>query len=338
MATESSARIAIPLQLTRTIPVRAPLQKIGGRTMGTSWSAVFAGSPAAAQTMRRAIGAMLDRVVTQMSPWETGSTISDFNRGRPGDWHSLPGEFVTVIDTALRIAAETDGAFDPTMAPLVGLWGFGPKGRPLILPSADVIARQRDGCGWRQLEFDLAGRRLRRLSAGGLDLNGIAKGFAVDLMLTTLRQHGLHHALAEIGGELSGAGIKPDGTPWWVDVAASSSDPIAVVPPLRVALHGLAIATSGCERGYVGGGRHLSHTIDPRSGRPIDNGMITATVLHVSCMAADAYATALMVMGVEAGIAFASRHGLPVAIRFHPGRDVNAIEERLSPALQAMLG
>ena len=301
--------------------------------MGTSWSAKFVGSAAAAQTLQRAIRAALDRVVAQMSPWEAGSALSAFNIGRPGEWHELPREFATVMAEALRIAGESDGAFDPTMGPLVDLWGFGPQGRPPALPSAADIAQQRGICGWRQLEFDIAGPRLRRLSACRLDLNGIAKGFAVDLVMTTLRQHGIHHALVEIGGELAGAGLKPDGTPWWVDIDAPMAS--SGVPALRVALHGLAIATSGCERGYDGPGRHLSHTIDPRCGVPIDNSMVTATVLHASCMAADAYATALMVMGVDAGMAFATRHGLAVAIRFR--RDATTIDERLSPALQTML-
>lgn len=337
MATVSQTRVAIPLRLDDAGPVQAPLQHIAGRTMGTSWSAKFVGSAAAAQTLHRAIRAALDRVVAQMSPWEAGSVLCEFNNGPAGEWHDLPREFSTVIAAALRIAGESDGAFDPTMGSLVDLWGFGPQGRPPALPSTGDVAHKRDICGWRQLEFDAAARRLRRHSVGRLDLNGIAKGFAVDLVMTTLHQHGIHHALVEIGGELSGAGLKPDGTPWWVDVDDPSAAPTPGVPPLRVALHGLAIATSGCERGYAGAGRHLSHTIDPRHGLPIDNGMVTATVLHASCMAADAYATALMVMGFDAGIAFATRHALAAAIRFRPDRDADVIEERLSPALQAML-
>jgi thiamine biosynthesis lipoprotein len=333
VTTVAPTRVAIPLQLGRAAPLQAPLQHIDGRTMGTSWSAKFVGSAAAAQTLRRAIVAALDRVVVQMSPWETGSALSEFNDGPLGEWHELPREFATVMAEALRIAGESDGAFDPTMGPLVDLWGFGPQGRPPALPSVAEIAQQRGICGWRQLEFDASSRRLRRLSACRLDLNGIAKGFAVDLVMTTLRQHAIHHALVEIGGELAGAGLKPDGTPWWVDIDAPMAS--SGVPALRAALHGLAIATSGCERGYDGHGRRLSHTIDPRSGVPIDNAMVTATVLHESCMAADAYATALIVMGFDAGIAFATRHKLAAAIRFH--RDATTIDERLSPALQAML-
>lgn len=333
MATVASTRVAIPLQLGGAAPLQAPLQHIEGRTMGTSWSATFVGSAAAAQTLQRAIRAALDRVVMQMNPWEASSALSAFNDGRIGDWHELPREFATVMAEALRIASESDGAFDPTMGPLVDLWGFGPQGRPPTPPSAADIAQHSATCGWRQVEFDASTRRLRRRSACRLDLNGIAKGFAVDLVMTTLHQHGIQHALVEIGGELAGAGLKPDGTPWWVDIDAPMASSGA--PALRVALHGLAIATSGCERCYAGAGRQLSHTIDPRSGEPIDNPMVTATVLHESCMAADAYATALMVMGVDAGLAFATRQGLAATIRFH--LDTNAIGERLSPALQAML-
>jgi thiamine biosynthesis lipoprotein len=314
------------------------MQLLAGTTMGTSWSVKFVGSPAAKQTLDRAIRGALDRVVSQMSPWEADSAISQFNRGPVGEWQVLPIEFCSVIEAALRIAGESYGAYDPTVGRLVDLWGFGPAGRPPTPPSPLDIAHQHGSCGWQQLEFDRAGRRLQRPVASRLDFNGIAKGYAVDLVMTILHQHGLHHALVEIGGELSGAGVKPDGTPWWVEVDHARSGPAPVAArSLLVALHGLAIATSGCERGYCHGGRHLSHTIDPRTGMPIANGMVAATVLHASCMEADAYATALMVMGPEAGFAFAERHNLAAAIQFRPNRAFGIVAERFSPALQAML-
>ncbi|MEO6946033.1 MAG: FAD:protein FMN transferase, partial [Nitrobacter sp.] len=152
--------------------------------------------------------------------------------------------------------------------------------------------------GWRKLELDVTQRRLRRHTPAQLDLCGIAKGFAVDLLMATLREHGIHHALVEIGGELLGRGIKPDGSPWWVGIDRPAAGLVSdTAPPLLVALHDLAIATSGRERSFTSEGHSFSHTIDPRTGSPIDNSMVTATVLHATCMEADAYATALMVMG-----------------------------------------
>ena len=175
---------------------------------------------------------------------------------------------------------------------------------------------------------------MRRHNAGLVDLCGIAKGFAVDLVADTLREHGIHHALVEIGGELRGHGVKPDGSPWWVGIDRSGNAG-TTTEPMLVALHDLAIATSGCERSFVSGGRHFSHTLDSRTGYPIANGMIAATVLHRSCMEADAYATALMVLGPDAAIDFAVAHDLAALILFRQeGED---LAERTTPALDAML-
>ncbi|MCO5132706.1 MAG: FAD:protein FMN transferase [Xanthobacteraceae bacterium] len=311
-------------------PMGGAVQGLAGQTMGTTWSVKFVGTPAGRQTLQRAIPLALDRVIAQMSPWERESDISRFNRLPLGRWQTLPGELAAVIDSALRIARESDGAYDPTVGALVDLWGFGPSGPRPAPPSSDDIARLHRACGWRQLERDADARRLRRHGGGTVDLCGIAKGFAVDLVTETLRAHGVHHALVEIGGELRGHGVKPDGSPWWVEI----DHPGPETGRTLVALHGLAIATSGCERGFASGTGHYSHTLDPRSGWPIANAMVTATVLHRSCMEADAYATALMVKGPDAAIEFAAAHELAALIRFRRDGD---IVERTTPALDAML-
>lgn len=338
MQTDSPPRVAIPLALERCVaPASGSIRTLRGATMGTTWSVKFVGSLAAAQTARRAVLIVLDRVIAQMSAWEPGSDLSRFNRSARDEWQTLASEFAAVVARALAIAQETDGAYDPTTGGLVDLWGFGSEPPPFGLPpSPDDVARALADCGWRQLERD-AGFRLRRTRRGRIDVNGIAKGFAVDLVMAALQQHGIHHALVEIGGELAGRGVKPDGSPWWTGVDRPSAGLAPdVPPPLLVALHNLAIATSGCERAYERGGRHYSHTIDPRTGMPIDNGMVSATVLHPSCMDADAYATALMVMGPDAGMAFATERTLAAALLFRadPG---GPIRERLTPAMAAML-
>ncbi len=335
----SPARVAIPLALSVS-PIRQTggrIQRLAGTTMGTAWSVKFVAADAVAASLRAPVEAALDRVIAQMSPWEAASDLSRFNASAAGSWQTLPAEFAGVIACALRIAEETGGAYDPTMGALVDLWGFGPAPPPLHPPAPGAIERARFACGWRQLEFDATRSRLRRLSDARLDLNGIAKGFAVDLVASTLRARGIQHALVEIGGELSGTGVKPDGTPWWVAIDRPRADLAPQVLPL-VALHQLAIATSGIERSFTGSGQPFSHTIDPRTGKPINNGMITATVLHASCMEADAYATALMVMGPEAGMAFAARHKLAALCLFKPDGADNNIMERISPQLEAMLG
>lgn len=328
-------RVAIPRELSISA-LRRPagtLQVLGGTSMGTSWTVKFAGAPGMTETLRAAIERALARVVAQMSPWEPQSDLSRFNAGPCNVWQTLPHEFATVIACALAIAEETDGACDPTLGTLVELWGFGPLPRRAEFPTPEAIDIALTRSGWRSLRFDPNGRRLMRATPLRLDLCGIAKGFAVDLVAHVLREHGIIDALVEIGGELSGLGVKPDGSPWWVAVDDQSA---ASVAPLMVALHGLAIATTGCERCFQHDGATYSHTIDPRTGKPIANGMVTATVLHGSCMQADAYATALMVMGPERAMAFADAKQLPVVLRYRSA-DTGAVAEHISAPLQAML-
>lgn len=331
-----SRRVAIPTELAtpRAMPAGGAVQSLAGTTMGTTWSVKFVGSAAGRQTLQRIVPLALDRVIAQMSPWERESDISRFNRLPLKQWQTLPLELDRVMDSAIRIARDSGGAYDPTVGALVDLWGFGPSGPRDAAPQSDDIAVRHRASGWQQLERDAGAHRMRRHNAGLVDLCGIAKGFAVDLVADTLREHGIHHALVEIGGELRGHGVKPDGSPWWVGIDRSG-DARTTTEPMLVALHDLAIATSGCERSFVSGGRHFSHTLDPRTGHPIANGMIAATVLHRSCMEADAYATALMVLGPDAAIDFAVAHDLAALILFRQeGED---LAERTTPALDAML-
>jgi len=329
--------VAIPHDVTpRAVPRGATLQSLAGTTMGTSWSVKFYGTPAARQTLQRAIASVLDRVVAQMSPWLPDSTISRLNRAEVGEWMAIPAEFCAVTTAALRIAEATDGAFDPTVGAAVDAWGFGPSRRAPGLPTTQDIASNRNEIGWQRLELDADNCRVRRGAMFALDFNGIAKGYAVDLVMETLHRHGIHNGLVEIGGELSGAGIKQDGSPWWVDVNIQHPREIQrTAPALRIALHELAIATSGRERAFTHDGVCFSHTIDPRTAAPIASDTLSATVLHRSCMEADAYATAFMVMPPADAIATAARLGVAVLINVQHG---NEITEAISAPLGAMLG
>ncbi len=295
--------------------------------MGTSWSARVVDAPADLATR---IQAVLDRVVAEMSHWAPDSHLLRFNRSAPGRWQPLPPGFAHVLSAALDIADRSGGAFDPVMGLLVDLWGFGPPGPRSSPPSDTDIAAALARSGSDKIERD--GSRARRHAPATLDFSGIAKGFGVDAVAEMLRSMGLPDFLVEVGGELRGEGIKPDGQPWWVDLEAVPGSPL---PPLRVALHGLSVATSGdYRRRFMHAGRHFSHTLDPRSGVPIDNGVASVSVLHAECMIADAWATALTVLG-EDGMAIAAREGLAVQMVL---RDGAGFTERLSPALAAMLG
>lgn len=291
---------------------------LGGETMGTAWRVRFA-APIGFRPdpVRTAIEDRLAGLVAEMSHWAPDSLLSRFNRAQAGSWTTLPPDFAAVIAAALAVAARSAGAFDPTIGALVDLWGHGPPG-PRPAPTAIELESARDRSGWPRLAWDAGAKRLRQPGGLALDLSGIAKGHAVDAVSDLLVALGHRHHLVEIGGECRGRGVRPDWEPWWVDL---ETPPGAVAAPLRVGLHGLAVATSG---DYVRG----DHTIDPRTGRPA-TGARAVSVLHASAMWADAWASALMVLAPADAQALAMREDLAV-------RYIGAVEW-LSPALQRMI-
>jgi thiamine biosynthesis lipoprotein len=249
-----------------------------------------------------------------------------------GYWQPLSPEAVRVLEAALSVHAASGGAFDPAAGVLADLWGFGPTGPRDDVPSAYAIGEARIMSGARHLEFDREQRRVRRREAVQIDLSGIAKGYAVDAVAERLVALGIEDFLIEIGGELRGEGIKPDGQPWWVELEPV---PDSTLAPVRVALHGLSVATSGdYRRFFEQGGRRYAHSIDPRTGWPIDNQVVSVSVLHREAMLADAWATALTVLGAP-GMALAEEQGLAVHMVTREGE---AFSERISATLQAMLG
>lgn len=308
-------RIALPTRIDpaafATRDASAPIVTLEGPTMGTRWRVLYAGHADPAP-IAAAITQTLARIVAEMSHWDADSVLSRFNRAPAGHWIDLPPDFAHVIAAALRIAGSSDGAFDPAIGHLVNAHGHGPTGAS-------------GPCnGWQHLAWDAAARRLRQPGGLALDLSGIAKGHAVDALANVLRRLPIGHALVEIGGELRGTGIRPDGDPWWVDLENPPGAPLA---PLRIALHDLAVATSGT---YIRG----DHNLDPRTGRPAAHGVVAASVIHPSAMEADAFATALTVLGPDAGAAFAIRHALAARLVM---RRRGTWDEWLSPALLAML-
>jgi len=291
--------------------------------MGTTWR-VLAVSPRPVAALRKAIDAAIADVVVQMSHWDATSHLSRFNAAPVGTPTPIPADFATVLQCALNVAAASGGAFDPAAGHLVDRWGFGPPG-PVATPPTDAQLAAHPRPAAPHLRLD--GATLTRTADVRLDLSGIAKGFGVDAVWRALAALGIDDALVEIGGELRGEGIRPDGQPWWVDLETPRGDPAT---PLRVALHGLSVATSGdYVRHWTHDGRRYAHTLDPRTGRPVDNGVIAVSVLAADAMAADAWATALHVLG-PAGMSLAATRGLAVRMLIRDG-------ELLSPALAAML-
>lgn len=326
------SRVLIPELAAPLLPPRpGEVRSLGGATMGTTWSVRYAGAVEPSR-LRPGIEARLETVIAQMSGWRADSDLCRFNAAPAGARHALPEAFRAVLGCALEIAAATGGAFDPTMAPLVDLWGFGPVPAAEGTPDAERVARELSRTGWRKLR--LADGHLLQPGGMGLDVSGIAKGYAVDLVAEHLAALGLGSFLVEIGGELRGQGMKPDGAPWWVSL---ESVPGAATgeEDFIVALHRLSVATSGdYRRFFEQDGRRFGHTLDPRTGWPIANNLASVTVLHPSCMRADAWATALSVLGPHDGLECATRHAIGALF---VTREEGGLTERMSPAFAAML-
>ncbi|WP_428312286.1 FAD:protein FMN transferase [Hydrocarboniphaga sp.] len=306
--------------------------------MGTSWSLrCAAGDTLDVEALQRAVQAALDRIVAQMSTWEAGSDLSRFNAAEAGSWIALPRAFYQVLSYAQALAQSSNGAYDVTAGALVNCWGFGPGEPRDDIPSDDDIRAALRRVGWSRLLLDDA--RQLALQPGGLyvDLSSIAKGHGVDCVADCVERFGITHYLAEVGGELRGQGCKPDGSPWWVELES--------VPDARsdsgrwvVALDGLSVATSGDYRRYFErDSRRYAHTLDPRNGRPVRNAPASVTVLHAECMQADALATALTVLGLQDGMAYAERHGIAALFVVRRRDDAACTDEFASSALLALL-
>ncbi|WP_380778501.1 FAD:protein FMN transferase [Sphingomonas sp. R86520] len=320
-------RIALPPTIdAAAFAARDPAAAVfdlDGETMGTTWSVRFA-APVGTEPspIRQAIVARLARLVAEMSHWAPDSLLSRFNRSAPGTWTTLPPDFAQVMTRGLAIAETTGGAFDPAIGALVDAWGFGPV-PAAAPPNVAEIQAARASSGWSHLSFLASAAHLHQPGGIALDLSGIAKGHAVDAVADLLRDAGIANALVEIGGELVGRGIRPDGDPWWVDL---ETPPGLTLPPLRVALHGQAVATSGDYR-------RGAHTLDPRTGHPIDTHVVSVSVIHQTALDADAWATALTVLGPD-GLDLARDQEIAARLVTEIG---GTVREYLTPALSAML-
>ena len=319
------------------------LASLGGESMGTRWSVRLYARPGAdLHALHAGIQQQLDQVVAQMSTWEAQSDISRYRRAAAGSWQAIPEGFAQVLDCAIEVARASDGAFDPTLGPLVDLWGFGSAGTPRRVPSGEDIERVRTQCGWQRLQRRAGGRELLQPGGLQLDLSAIAKGHGADLAAAHLRAHGIAAALVEVGGEVRGYGRKPDGQPWRVLVESAADEGAGEqeLPARVLQLEDAAVATSGDRwHRFEQDGQRYAHTLDPRSGRPVADAAATVTVVAADAMHADAWATALTVMGAQAGLDFARAHGL--AARFvvrapDPARGP-ALHETMTDAFQAYL-
>ncbi len=281
--------------------------------MGTSYSlALHAGaqhhSPA---LLQQGIEGILRRITDAVSTYDPHSELSRFNRSRGTDWNPVSPDTLILVEEALRIGVSTGGAFDITVGPLVDLWGFGPEKRPPALPDPAAIEAARAVVGFRQIGTRRHPPAIRKLRpAMSLDLSAIAPGYAVDQIAHYLSGLGVERYIVEIGGEVRTQGTSPRGEAWRIGIERPVAGEYGVQRIVR--LSGQALATSGDYRNYHEiEGRRYSHILDPRSGKPVDHGLASVSVIRPSAAEADALATALMVLGPDAGLALAERAALP---------------------------
>lgn len=277
--------------------------------MGTRWSAILHPPPEAdIPALENALARAVDRVDRQMSTWRPDSDLMRLNAASADTWVSLPPELMQVLAKGLEIGRLSGGAFDIGVGRLVNAWGFGAAGSVPDKEAIHAVLRERLPPTHTVLELDAPGARVRKHAQFDLDLSGIAKGFAVDEMMRTVKAFGISDALVGLDGELAASGIKPDGTAWRIAVEKPDYDfrsPLGVID-----LQDAAVATSGDYRHWVEvGGTRLSHTMDRSRGGPIDNAIASVSVVASSCMEADAWSTALMVLGPTDGRALAEKHG-----------------------------
>jgi len=311
---------------------------VSGATMGTSYNVKVVPPPGverlAEQDLPGVIQARLDDINDKMSAYSEDSELSRFNQFEDTAPFPVSKETAAVFAIAQQVSEASGGAFDVTVGPLVNAWGFGPVKRSEP-PTDEQVAALKERLGYRNVTVDVEACTLRKARPDVYcDLAAVAKGYAVDEVARALEEHGYTDYMVEVGGEVRVRGAKPGGVPWRIGIEKPDAPPHTVQQ--AIALSDQAMATSGDYRNYYErDGVRLSHTIDPRTGRPITHKLASVSVLHEECAWADAYATAMMVLGPEEGWELAEKQDL--AAYFIVRDDTGGFVTRATPAFQRLL-
>lgn len=284
--------------------------------MGTTYTVKIARPPPQirAHDVRGVIDRELARIDESMSGYRPDSEISRFNSSRSTTWFEVSADLAFVVQAALNVSEASDGAFDVTVSPIVQAWGFGATNNvPADLPDEAALRRLSERIGYRKLHVRHMPAALRKDQPDlTVDLNGIAPGFAVDRIAAGFDELGLQSYMIDIGGEIRVRGRNAAGERWRIAIE-QPMDAQARTPFAILELEALAVATSGEYRHYYDrDGKRYSHTIDPRSQRPVEHDLASVVVVHPAAMYADAWGTAFNVLGSQAGYALAERLAMPV--------------------------
>ena len=278
-----------------------PYQHNEGMVFGTFYKITYQYE----NDLREGIEREMKKVDDALSPFNKNSIISAVNENKPVVLNDM---FMSVYDLARTVSEDTDGAFDITVAPLVNAWGFGFKHN--IAPTKSTIDSIMNFVGYKKVR--MMGRTIMKDDPRVmLDCSAIAKGYGSDVVAHYLESMGISNYLVEIGGEIVAKGSNPKGKPWAIGVEKPVDDSLAVKSELQTVLNitDMAMATSGNYRNfYYKDGKKYAHTIDPKTGHPVQHNILSATVIAKRCAMADAYATALMVVGLDKAKEILGRH------------------------------
>ena len=289
-----------------------PEYELVGSTMGTTYSVklIAPGNDIDRDRLQTRIDETLAAVDQLTSTWRDDSELSRFNANQSTDWIEVSAEFCETIESALSIGRQSDGAFDITVGPLVNLWGFGPDGQRREPPDDAALDKVMANVGYEGITTRCEAPAVRKRSSGMyIDLSGWAKGYGVDRLAAVLDDFRLKDYLVEIGGELRVRGRNAEGRKWAIAIEAPSTTTRRPHSVLR--LTDTSVATSGDYRNYFDhDGKRYSHTIDARTGRPVTHDLAAVTVISDTAAYADAMATALLVLGPDAGLTLAEDLGI----------------------------
>ena len=296
-----------------------PYQRYSDFVFGTTFTVTYQCD----SDMSQSIKAELMKVDYSLSPFNKESVITAINNNEDVKPDKM---FMDVFQLAMDVSRETDGAFDITVAPLVNAWGFGFKSGEK--PTARQVDSLRHIIGYQKITVD-HGKIRKQDPRMMLDCSAIAKGYGTDVVANFLRQRGVKNFMVEIGGEVVTCGVNPERVPWKVGVIKPEDDSLSVSHELQTILNvtDIAMATSGNYRNfYYQGGKKYAHTIDPKTGYPVQHNILSATVLAKTCALADAYATSFMVMGLDKAQKVLEQHPeLMVYFIYDDGQGKNAV-------------
>ena len=287
------------------------IEALTGLSMGTSYTVKWVNKESEDRPeVSQGVANELRRIEDSMSTYMDTSDLSGFNGAKVNLWHAIPAEMAALVAQSLSLSEKTNGAFDITIGPLVDLWGFGPQPIPAKIPSQDALDALRPVVGYQLLQVRQQPPAMRKLAPSTIDLSAIAKGYGVDAVALWLEAHGINNYLVEVGGELRAHGLKLDGSPWRIAIEHPIVGAQQVYQVVKV--NNMAVATSGNYRNYYEkDGVRYSHTLNPLTLRPVTHNLASVTVIDASAARADALATALMVMGGEDGVSWATMHQVP---------------------------